>query len=190
MSYSTGTRGLLLEVLSWTAAVGIIAAAVINFDSLKLSIRQAVGDPTSDGKAASAKLLDDDVAAQPVQTGVVELKLGRNGHFATEAEINGRPINVLVDTGATNVALSYEDAERAGIFLKPSDFTHQASTANGVARVAPVVIDRITIGDITVRDVQAGVLQQGKLESTLLGMSFLSRLSRVEMRPGSLILHD
>ena len=96
----------------------------------------------------------------------------------------------MVDTGATGVALSYEDAETAGIYVKDSDFTHQSSTANGIARIALVNIDRISIGDITVRNVQGMVLDRGKLKGTLLGMSFLSRLSRVDMRQGTLVLHD
>jgi aspartyl protease family protein len=56
--------------------------------------------------------------------------------------------------------------------------------------VAPVTIDRVSIGDITVRNVPGAVLEAGKLETTLLGMSFLSRLQRVDMRSGSLVLHE
>jgi aspartyl protease family protein len=106
------------------------------------------------------------------------------------AEINGRSIDVMVDTGATLVALTYEDAERAGIYTKSSDFTHRVSTANGSARVAPVSLERISIGDITVRNVQGVVSERGKLKVTLLGMSFLGRLDRVDMRSGVLVLQD
>lgn len=112
------------------------------------------------------------------------------GHFETEAEVNGSRIDVMVDTGATLVALSYEDAERAGIFLKPQDFSHVVSTANGRAKVAPVTLSRVSIGDITVRDVRAVVSEPGRLNTSLLGMSFLGRLSRLEMRSGTLYLQD
>jgi aspartyl protease family protein len=122
--------------------------------------------------------------------GSVSLPAGKYGHFLTEAEINGRDIDVMVDTGASVVALSYNDAERAGIFVNPSDFTHTAQTANGIARVAPVTISRIRIGDIMVRNVQAVVSERGASERTLLGMSFLGRLSRVEMRGGTLVLEE
>jgi aspartyl protease family protein len=74
--------------------------------------------------------------------------------------------------------------------VNPGDFTHIAQTANGTARVAPVKISRISIGDITVRDVSAVVSERGKSERTLLGMSFLGRLSRVEMRGGTLVLQE
>ena len=94
----------------------------------------------------------------------------------------------MVDTGATIVVLSYEDAERAGIFLNPSDFTQAVTTANGVARIAPVTLDRVTIGDITVRNVPAAVAEPGRLKTSLLGMSFLSRLSRFDMRSDVLVL--
>ncbi|MBS0237359.1 MAG: TIGR02281 family clan AA aspartic protease [Proteobacteria bacterium] len=124
------------------------------------------------------------------QSGVVTLPAGNYGHFQAEADINGRDIDVMVDTGASLVALTYEDARRAGISVTPSDFTHTAQTANGVARVAPVTIQRISIGDITVRNVAGVVSERGASERTLLGMSFLGRLSRVEMRGGTLVLQE
>ena len=127
---------------------------------------------------------------QSQQAGSVTLPAGDYGHFHTEADINGRHIAVMVDTGASLVALTYEDARRAGISVGPSDFTHTAQTANGIARVAPVTIPRISIGDITLRNVAGVVSERGASERTLLGMSFLGRLSRVEMRAGSLVLQE
>lgn len=122
--------------------------------------------------------------------GDMEIKANDSGHFETEAEVNGSSIDVMVDTGATLVALTYEDAARAGVHLKPSDFTHEVRTANGVAKVAPIELGSISIGDITVRNVRGAVTERGKLHKTLLGMSFLSRLSRVEMRSNALVLHE
>lgn len=112
------------------------------------------------------------------------------GHYHAEAEINGRRVNVLVDTGATMVALTYEDAGTLGLPVRDSDFTHRVSTANGFGRIAPVMIDRISIGDITVRNVRGAVMEPGKLGTTLLGMSFLGRLQRVDMRAGTLVLQE
>lgn len=187
MSYSSN-RNLVVEAASWTVAAGIFAAALLNFDQLRLFTASVAG---IDLKAAQAAQPPKSAGAQDSRSGsVVELRAGHNGHFETEAEINGRAVQVMVDTGATGVALSYEDAETAGIYVKDSDFTHQSSTANGIAQIALVNIDRISIGDITVRNVQGMVLDRGKLKGTLLGMSFLSRLSRVDMRQGTLVLHD
>ncbi|MCB1520544.1 MAG: TIGR02281 family clan AA aspartic protease [Hyphomicrobiaceae bacterium] len=120
----------------------------------------------------------------------VELRSGRNGHFETAAEINGRDINVLVDTGATMVVLTYEDAERAGIYVNSGDFTVGSRTANGTARNAPVTLSKVCIDRICVRDVRAMVAEPGRLHVTLLGMTFLGRLSRVDMRSGTLVLAE
>ncbi|MBA2124881.1 TIGR02281 family clan AA aspartic protease [Hyphomicrobium methylovorum] len=134
---------------------------------------------------------DDSSASRPGQLpGSAVIQAGAYGHFDTDAEINGRSVPVMVDTGASLVALTYEDAARLGIFLKPRDFSHTAKTANGLARVASITLDRISIGDITVRRVPAVVSEQGKSEKTLLGMSFLGRLSSVEMRSGTLVLQE
>jgi aspartyl protease family protein len=122
--------------------------------------------------------------------GAITLPASRNGHFVTDVEINGSNINVMVDTGASLVALSYNDASRAGIFVGPSDFTYTAQTANGITRVAPVTISQIRIGDIILRNVKGVVSQRGDSDLTLLGMSFLGRLSRVEMRGDSLVLEE
>lgn len=134
-------------------------------------------------------VIAEQVAASS-EAGTVTIPAGSSGHFETDAEINGRTVHVMVDTGATVVALSYEDAESLGIFVNPSDFTHFAQTANGQARVAPVTISRISIGDVTVRNVPAVVSDRGNSGRTLLGMSFLGRLSRVEMRGGTLVLQE
>jgi aspartyl protease family protein len=121
----------------------------------------------------------------------VELQAGRNGHYHADAEINGRSIGVMVDSGASMVALSYEHAESLGIYVKDSDFTMRSNTANGVIAIAPVMIDRVTIGSITVRNVQAAVSARGvDLGEPLLGMSFLSRLAKVEMNAGRMILQE
>ncbi|NJR41508.1 MAG: TIGR02281 family clan AA aspartic protease, partial [Akkermansiaceae bacterium] len=76
------------------------------------------------------------------------------------------------------------------IYLRPQDFTHGVSTANGRAKVAPVTLGRVAIGEITVRDVRAVVSEPGRLQTSLLGMSFLGRLSRFEMRSGTLHLAE
>lgn len=132
----------------------------------------------------------DEPSARRPAGSIVELKAGHNGHFQTEADVNGRSIDVMVDTGASMVALTWEDAERAGIFVRDADFKGTASTANGKARYAPVVIDRIAIGDVIVRNVHGAVMERGKLTTTLLGMSFLGKLDRAEMRAGRLILEN
>ncbi|WP_291001958.1 TIGR02281 family clan AA aspartic protease [Hyphomicrobium sp.] len=192
MALTPGTRQLLREVASWGVVAVIGVAALTHFETLKTGAERMLGLPTP------ADIADAQRAQRPAQPGgktaslgsIVEIEAEKNGHFNTEADINGRPIEVMIDTGATMVALSYEDAERAGLMLNDKDFTRAVSTANGVARVAPVTLDRVSIGSITVRDVPAAVAERGRLKTSLLGMSFLSRLSRFDMRSGRLVLQQ
>ncbi|MFA5898236.1 MAG: TIGR02281 family clan AA aspartic protease [Hyphomicrobium sp.] len=191
MAMTSGTKQLLREAVSWGVVAIIGVAAFTHFESLKTGAERMFGLPTSTD-IADARAGRSDAPSVDVATigSVVEIEAERNGHFNTEADINGRPVEVMIDTGATMVALSYEDAERAGIFLSDSDFTRSVSTANGVARVAPVTLDRVSIGNITVRDVPAAVAEPGRLKTSLLGMTFLSRLSRFDMRSGRLVLQE
>lgn len=115
----------------------------------------------------------------------------RFGQYSTDAEINGSRItNMLVDTGATTVALSYEDASAIGVFPAPSDYKIPVNTANGVARVAHVKLHDVRIGNLVVYDVDALVGERGALSSSLLGMTFLSKLSRFEVESGALVLRQ
>lgn len=188
MALSTGTKSLLGEAASWLAASALVALGFIYYDDLRSHVASGLGIASMEEAPSAAA-----AAAPPVQPktgGSVELSARTDGHYYAKAEINGRAANVMVDTGASMVALTFEDAERAGVRLKPSDFTQSVSTANGVARFALVRLDRVSIGSITVRDVQAGVAERGKLPITLLGMSFLSRLERVDIRAGRLVLAE
>ncbi|MFA5949527.1 MAG: TIGR02281 family clan AA aspartic protease [Hyphomicrobium sp.] len=186
MSISTGTRALLGEAMSWVAAALILAAGITHLDEIRSTARIAVGGATE--VPASAPSPDASASARRSSSRTVEIPAAANGHYFAKAEINGRPIDVLVDTGATIVALTYEDAERAGVRMRGVDFTGRVNTANGFARVAPVKLDRVEIAGITVRNVEATVSERGRLTTTLLGMSFLSRLDRVDIRQGVLIL--
>ena len=192
MPYSSGTRGLFAELSSWVAAIAIVSLSVVYYDEIKGAFATAFGAPVTSGtdRAAADEAEDQDAARKARQQGAVEIKAGDNGHFHAEVEVNGRPVEVMVDTGASLVALTYEDAERAGIYVKDSDFDHGVRTANGIARIALVTLDRVAIGNITLRNVQGAVSEPGKLTKTLLGMSFLSRLSRFDMRSGTLVLQE
>jgi aspartyl protease family protein len=124
----------------------------------------------------------------PAGTGSETLLADRDGHYTTEARINGVPIPMLVDTGATMVMLSREDARRLGINPRPSDFTIPASTPNGITWTAEVMLSEIRIGKIAVRNVRAAV-NPNMAMTNLLGMTFLSRLS-IEVSNGRLTLRQ
>jgi len=128
------------------------------------------------------------VVLMPART--MEIRAGAHGHFVTTVEIEHTPILVLIDTGATKVAMSYEDADKAGLKPYSLDFTVPVATANGIAKAAPVTLRRIELGNIVVRDVEAVVLPEGVFAGTLLGMSFLSRLGSFGIRDGVLVLEE
>jgi aspartyl protease family protein len=104
------------------------------------------------------------------------------------AEVNGRSADFMADTGATLVVLTYEDAARLGLSPHSLEFNGMAQTANGIARVAPVSLDRVQVEDITVRDVPAVIAEKGALATNLLGMSFLGRLKSFQMQGSELVL--
>jgi aspartyl protease family protein len=110
-----------------------------------------------------------------------------DGHFYVEADVNGAQVRFVVDTGATLVALSPDDARAAGLAVANPDFSGRANTANGVARVAPVTLRAVALGQFTASDVPAVVVER-PMQVSLLGMSFLARLQGFETRGDELVL--
>lgn len=110
-----------------------------------------------------------------------------DGHFYVDADVNGARIRFLVDTGATFVALSPDDARSAGLSVFESDYTARTTTANGVTRVAPVTLREVELDQLQLFDVRAVVLEK-PMPVSLLGMSFLSRLQGYETRNDELVL--
>jgi len=103
----------------------------------------------------------------------IVLSAGSGGHFFTAGSINGRPVQFVVDTGATSVALSVQDAERLGIDYKKGQ-PGRSSTANGTVNVYLVKLASVRIGDVEVYDVDGTVVPAG-MPYILLGNSFLTR---------------
>ena len=168
------------------------AFSLVYFSEIKDAARDLLGLQAPSGaqtRGGQALRPRRPAHAEPSPRGrIVEIRAGAYGHYYASVEINGRSVDVMVDTGASIVALTFDDAERAGLYIRDSDYTQRVNTANGLARIAPVMLDRVSIGDITVRNVPAAVSEPGKLSTSLLGMSFLSRLQRVDMRSGVLVL--
>ncbi len=111
------------------------------------------------------------------------------GHFFTDASIDGRRVEFMVDTGASTIALRERDAARLGIHPSARDYRHSVSTANGVVKAAYTELNRVEVGGVTVRNVAALILPDEALGQNLLGMSFLSKL-RWEQKNGKLILEQ
>jgi aspartyl protease family protein len=115
---------------------------------------------------------------------------GRNGQFEVAGRVDGRPLNFMVDTGASTIALTERAAANLGIHPAARDYTAAVNTANGVVRAAPVELNMVEIDDLVVRDVRALVLPDGALSDNLLGMTFLTRLRHFEYSGGKLVLEQ
>ena len=120
----------------------------------------------------------------------MQLKVDAQGHYSGDFRINGKPIRGLIDTGATYVAVNESTARRLGFGAADLDYRYSVSTANGETKAAFVKIGRIEIGSIKVRDIDAMVLKDEALSSTLVGMSFLKKLRSYGVEDGALHLVD
>ena len=119
--------------------------------------------------------------------GRIELPRAPDGHYYLTAEVNGAAIRFLVDTGATDIFLSREDATAAGLDPANLAFIGSAMTANGEVRTAPVRLESIRLGPHEDRGLRAFV-NAGEMRESLLGMTYLQRFSSVEIRQSALIL--
>jgi aspartyl protease family protein len=126
----------------------------------------------------------------PVVYSATELKADVSGHYFAAADIDGATIHVMVDTGASGVALSYEDAEQVGLRPRSLDYDIAINTANGIVKAARVKLRRVEVDNVLVRDVDGVVLPEGALKGSLLGMSFLGRLSSFKIENGVLYLRN
>jgi aspartyl protease family protein len=125
---------------------------------------------------------------QEPKPGSVSLRADPDGHFRVEASIGGRRVPMLVDTGATVVALSYENGQSLGLVSGGDNFDARVSTANGSVGAKRVVLRDVRIGSVKVDDVAAVVMSPGAMDGALLGMSFLGRLRRLETARDRLLM--
>lgn len=101
--------------------------------------------------------------------------------FVANAEINGQPLQALVDSGAATVVLRQSDAEKAGVDVRNLTFDTPLKTANGTTYLAPVRLKSVRVGEIVADDIEALIAKPGALNDNLLGMSFLRRLTSYEV---------
>ena len=118
--------------------------------------------------------------------GAITLVRAPDSHFYAEAELNGAPIRFLVDTGATSVILTAEDARRAGIGA--GDYSARAVGVGGEVRLMPAEIARFSLGPLVLDNVSVMVAEEGALPISLLGQSFLSQAGTVTIEEDRLTL--
>jgi aspartyl protease family protein len=113
-----------------------------------------------------------------------ELRRGPDGHFYADAQVNGTTIRFLVDTGASMVVLTRQDAQRAGI--QTPSARALAMGVGGPIEVIPVTLERVAVGGIEARGVEAAIADQTPV--SLLGQSYLQRVGSVEIRGDTMVL--
>lgn len=161
------------HLAGWTAAFFVLVALYAYRSELAVVADRVIGELRPQGTQINIT----------GSTGVghaVRIKRGWSGHFVVTAEIEKKPIEMIVDTGASTVVLRHQDAGRLGINTRSLHYTVPVQTANGSSYAARVILDDIRIGNLRVNSVETLVAKPGSLHQSLLGMSFLSRLRSYE----------
>ena len=173
--------------LGKTARYALIWAMIVVFLMVGYTYRDELGD-------VAQRVFAEVVPGQPAtitdgkDNSVIVVRSRGSAHFIVDAEINFAPLQMLVDTGASVITLTAEDARLAGIVTRDLRYDVVVSTANGTARAAPVTLDRIAIGPIEFTRVVALVAEEGALEISLLGNNFLNGLTSYTVTGNQLIL--
>ena len=122
-----------------------------------------------------------------LQGGEISVPTSADGHYYLTAEVNGTPLRFMIDTGASDIVLTQEDAKRIGINPDTLVFSGRALSANGEVGIAPVVLDSVALGPVQSDNVRA-MVNGGEMRQSLLGMRYLQRFSKIEIGDGALIL--
>ena len=146
------------------------------------------------GVAAGYGLWQDLRGANSVMVqgdGSVVLRAGRDGHFHLDLDVNGVPVDFIVDTGASDLVLSQEDASRVGFDPQALPYLGQARTANGVVGIARVSLDEVVLAHdgLEIRDTDVSAfVNEGELDVSLMGMGYLRRFARISIEGDRLTL--
>lgn len=185
MAFGSGINQALKEAVTWGTVICICSAGFAYQKEISAGMSQVLQIAED-----QYKLNFETATSTENQTGFerrFEIRSNRLGQFEVQGTINGHHATFLADTGATLIALTHETAENMGLNPSSLNFNVRTKTANGVGKAAYVMLDRVEIGNISVKNVQATVLEPEKLHVNLLGMSFMNKLNRVEMRDGKLV---
>lgn len=160
--------GRVLMILAWCAALFLATRFFAQWEQRELNPNAEVHSQKGEG--------------------FIEVKLvgNRQGHFVASGQINGQPVDFMLDTGATDVAIPQELAERLKL---EKGLGVRLSTANGLSEGYRTRIDRLQLGDIVLRDVRALVAPGLEGTQVLLGMSALNKLEFTQ-RDGTMLLRQ
>ena len=170
--YAGGTAAMFRDAVTWLAlGLGLVTLYAYK-DELTPIAARVVGE----------LLPGTAMTVEESSNGLTEVRIRRrlDGHFTATAEVNGKTISMIVDTGASSIVLRPEDARKAGIDPDTLTYKVPVMTANGRTVAARVWLDEVSVGPLDRTRVEALVAQPGTLTQSLLGMSFLSRLRSYE----------
>jgi aspartyl protease family protein len=165
----------LRQAAAWSAVAAVVYFAIAQWGSVAPVRSAAAPDPVAAPAASEAPATD-----------TMRYPADKTGYVRLDAAVDGAVVHFVVDTGANLVTLTLADAEAAGINPAGLVYSMTMSTANGRTQGAPVLLRAVRLGQLSVEDVQAVVVRNVPI--SLLGMSFLSRLDRWEMRGGVLTI--
>jgi clan AA aspartic protease (TIGR02281 family) len=184
----------MTSIVKSAVVIGVVSLGVAGYLSESRRTRVTLGQTQAPKTAALQQQPQPAAppAARPTPSGQgqVVLETKGDGHFHTRVSTLTGDFDALVDTGASMVALTAEAAKSINIYPREEEYTVKVSTANGVTEVAPVKIEQMRIGSITVYDVKAVVMRPGASNISLLGMSYLSKLNKFEVAGSKLILQQ
>ena len=166
------------------SSLGVMALAVASALTTAWWLNHA--DARGQAHASVPAPIEASVEA-PARSGPAQVLKAADGHYWADALIDGKVVRVMVDTGAGVVVLTPDDAQRLGLRLRAEDFTATVITASGPVRAAPVALQSVAVAGARVADVRAMVVERG-LPHSLLGMSYLGRLSSFSATPAEITL--
>lgn len=170
---------LVLAVFAATLVARIPGASGPTATSvITIGNKDAASSPRSEAPASAQTVNELDQS--------IELTRDDNGYFYADVEINGAPVHMLVDTGATIIALSRDDARMAGIATSIGMNEVVGQGADGAVKGEQITLGRVSLGRRTVEDLPAIVLNSGG--QSLLGQSFLSKFSSVKIEGNKMVL--
>ena len=176
--------GWALRYLTVVLVLGTGFALLQDSGWLKPTAHERAPQPSITGNAARARSVDADAGSDAWEY-VVEAEA--NGHFVIDATVDGVPITFLLDTGASDIVLTLDDARQLGFLPHNLEFSQRFQTANGQVRGAPVRLRELRIGQFSLYD-QVASVNEAPLAISLLGMRFLDQLSSYRVEDGRLIL--
>jgi len=171
------------DLVAWTAMALLLVAGYSYRNEILALGHRVMGELLPPGA-----ILRSDTQVEGEQS--VRIRKRTDGHFIVRMQVNGIPLSMLVDTGASTVVLKPADAQRLGIDPERLRYSVPVQTANGTTYAAHVRLRTLTLGPINLTDVDALVAKPGALKENLLGMSFLSRLRSYEFSGDYLTLRS